>query len=159
MTKPSETVEQRLAPLGYTLPAPSTPFGVYRAAVRSGELIYVSGQVAVRDGRIVHPGRLGVNVSVEQGQEAARVATLNALAAASVLAPLEELRVVRLVGHVASAPTFTQQPAVIDGASELLRDALGERQGVGARLAIGVAALPAESPVELELIFEAPTGT
>ena len=143
-----------MAALGYELPPPPRAFGLYKPAVRSGALIYVSGQVAIRDGAIVRPGRLGDNVTVEQGQEACRVATLNVLAAAGVLTPLESLRVVRLVGHVASAPGFHDQPAVVDGASALLRDALGEERGVGARLAIGVASLPAQSPVELELIFE-----
>ncbi len=123
--------------------------------MRSGHLVYVSGQIASRDGEVVHPGRLGAGVTVEQGQEAARAAVINALAAAhELLGGLEDARVVRLVGYVDSAPDFHDQPAVIDGASELLRDLFGEDAGVGTRLALGVTALPANSPVELELILE-----
>jgi enamine deaminase RidA (YjgF/YER057c/UK114 family) len=117
--------------------------------------VYVSGQVATRDGAIVHPGRLGDDVTVEQGQEAARVCALNALAAANeLIGDLEQARVIRAVGYVASTPEFTEQPAVVNGASELLRDVLGEERGVGTRLALGVTSLPANSPVELELIVE-----
>ena len=103
----------------------------------------------------MHPGTLGDTVSIDEGREAARVATINALAAANaLLGGLEGVRVVRLVGYVASTPDFHDQPAVIDGASELLRDILGEDAGVGSRLALGVTSLPVRSPVELELILE-----
>ena len=102
---------------------------------------------------------LGDGVSIEQGQEAARVAVINSLAAANALVGnLEGLRVVRLVGYVASTSDFYDQPAVINGASELLRDVLGEDDGVGTRLALGVTALPSNSPVEIELIFETTEG-
>jgi len=149
------TVADNLAELGLELPSAAAPMAMYRPAVRSGRLVYVSGQVAIRDGAIVHPGRLGESVEVEQGQEAARVCAINALAAANeLLGDLEQVRVIRAVGYVASTPTFTDQPAVINGASELLRDVLGEERGVGTRLALGVTSLPANSPVELELILE-----
>jgi len=149
------TVADNLAELGLELPSAAAPMALYRPAVRSGRLVYVSGQVAIRDGAIVHPGRLGDSVEVEQGQEAARVCAINALAAANeLLGDLEQVRVIRAVGYVASTPTFTDQPAVINGASELLRDVLGEERGVGTRLALGVTSLPANSPVELELILE-----
>lgn len=149
------TVADNLAELGLELPSAAAPMAMYRPAVRSGRLVYVSGQVAIRDGAIVHPGRLGDSVEVEQGQEAARVCAINALAAANeLLGDLEQVRVIRAVGYVASTPTFTDQPAVINGASELLRDVLGEERGVGTRLALGVTSLPANSPVELELILE-----
>jgi enamine deaminase RidA (YjgF/YER057c/UK114 family) len=149
------SVEERLQELGVTLPEARPPLAVYRPAVRTGNLVYVSGQVASRDGAVVHPGTLGVDVSVDEGREAARVAVINALAAArGVVRDLDALRVVRLVGYVASAAEFHEQPAVIDGASEFLRDAFGEELGVGSRLALGVASLPARSPVELELILE-----
>ncbi len=149
------TVAENLAELGIELPSAAAPMAVYRPAVRTGGLVYVSGQVAVRDGAIVHPGRLGDGVEVEQGQEAARVCAINALAAASeLLGDLEQVRVIRAVGYVASTPEFTDQPAVINGASELLRDVLGEERGVGTRLALGVTSLPANSPVEFELILE-----
>jgi enamine deaminase RidA (YjgF/YER057c/UK114 family) len=149
------TVADNLAELGLELPSAAAPMAMYRPAVRSGRLVYVSGQVAIRDGAIVHPGRLGESVEVEQGQEAARVCAINALAAANeLLGDLEQVRVIRAVGYVASTPDFTDQPAVINGASELLRDVLGEERGVGTRLALGVTSLPANSPVELELILE-----
>lgn len=149
------SVEERLAELGVTLPEVRPPLAVYRPAVRTGNLVYVSGQIASSGGELVHPGTLGVDVSVEQGREAARTAGINALAAASALiGGLDSLRVVRLVGYVASAADFFEQPAVVDGASELLRDAFGEERGVGSRLALGVASLPARSSVEVELILE-----
>ena len=149
------TVADNLAELGFELPSAAAPMAVYRPAVRSGRLVYVSGQVAIRDGAIVHPGRLGETVEVEQGQEAARVCAINALAAANeLLGDLEQVRVIRTVGYVASTPAFTDQPAVINGASELLRDVLGEERGVGTRLALGVTSLLANSPVVLELILE-----
>ena len=149
------TVADNLAELGFELPSAAAPMALYRPAVRSGRLVYVSGQVAIRDGAIVHPGRLGETVELEQGQEAARVCAINALAAANeLLGDLEQVRVIRTVGYVASTPAFTNQPAVINGASELLRDVLGEERGVGTRLALGVTSLPANSPVELELILE-----
>ena len=149
------SVVARLAELGVELPEASPPLALYRPAVRTGNLVYVSGQVASRAGEIVYPGRLGDGVTAEQGREAARVTAINALAAASgLLGSLDGLRVVRVVGYVACAPDFHDQPAVINGASELLRDVFGEDRGVGSRLALGVAALPARSPVELELILE-----
>ena len=149
------SVVARLAELGVELPEASPPLALYRPAVRTGNLVYVSGQVASRAGEIVYPGRLGDGVTAEQGREAARVTAINALAAASgLLGSLDGLRVVRVVGYVACAPDFHDQPAVINGASELLRDVFGEDRGVGSRLALGVAALPGRSPVELELILE-----
>ncbi|MSQ41734.1 MAG: RidA family protein [Dehalococcoidia bacterium] len=149
------TVAQRLAALGIALPPPAAPLALYRAATRAGALVYVSGQLATRDGKVLHPGRLGAGVSMEQGREAARAAALNALAAAqALLGSLDGVRVVRLTGYVACEPGFTEQPQVLNGASELLRDALGEEAGVGARVAIGVVALPAGSPVELDLILD-----
>jgi enamine deaminase RidA (YjgF/YER057c/UK114 family) len=153
VTSPS-TVAERLAARGITLPNPAA-LALYRPAVRAGDLVYVSGQVAMRDGAVVHPGRVGDGVSVDQAREAASVCTVNALGAAhALLGSLEHVRVVRAVGYVASAPDFIEQPAVVNAASELLRDLLGEDRGVGARLALGVASLPVNSPVELELILE-----
>jgi enamine deaminase RidA (YjgF/YER057c/UK114 family) len=148
------SVADRLTEHGITLPNPSA-LALYRPATRAGNLVYVSGQVAMRDGAIVHPGCLCAGVTTEQGREAARACTINALGAAhALLGSLERVRVVRAVGYVASAPDFVDQPAVVNGASELLRDLLGEERGVGARLALGVASLPVNSPVELELILE-----
>ena len=148
-------VEQRLSELGAVLPGPPPPVGTYRPAVRGGGLLLTSGQLAMRDGAIVHRGRVGAEQTVETGREAARIAVLNALAAVRALhGSLDGLRVVRLTGYVASTPEFDRHPAVIDGASELLREAFGEDAGVGARLALGAASLPLGSPVEIDLVLE-----
>lgn len=149
------TIAARLTELGITLPATAKPLAIYQPAVRSGELIFVSGQLPTREGVVVHPGRLGDGVTVEQAKEAAGVAALNVLAAVNdLVGSLEGLRVVRLVGYVACTPDFDQHPAVVNGASELLRDIFGEELGVGVRLALGVASLPARAPVEIEVLFE-----
>jgi enamine deaminase RidA (YjgF/YER057c/UK114 family) len=148
------SVAERLSELGIELPTPSTA-GVYRPAVRSGAQIYVAGQLATRDGMIVHPGHLGKELSVVEGFEAARFCAINALGALQdLLGSLEELRLIRAVGYVASTPEFSEHPAVVNGASELLRDVFGEERGMGARVAFGVASLPMRSPVELELLME-----
>ena len=149
------SVAERLSELGIELPPPPPPVGSYRAALRSGNWIMTSGQLAMRDGAIVHGGRLGEEQTIDAGRDAARVAVLNALAAVQALhGSLDGLRVVRLVGYVASTSEFERHPAVVDGASELLRDLFGEEAGVGTRLALGVASLPLGSPVEVELILE-----
>ena len=149
------SVAQRLQELGIELPPPPPPVGMYRAALRSGNWILTSGQLPMRDGELVNPGHIGGDEDIDAGREAARVATLNALSAAqAVHGSLEGLRVVRLVGYVASAPDFQAHPAVINGASELLRDLFGEDAGLGTRLAMGVAALPLGAAVEIDLILE-----
>ncbi len=149
------SVADRLQELGITLPEVYTPLAVYKPAVRSGNLVIVSGQVAVRAGELLYPGKLGAGVTVEQGQEAARQCAINALAAANgLLGSLEGLRVLRTIGYVNSTPDFLQHPTVVNGASELFRDVLGEEDGVGARCAFGVAALPLDSPVEVEVMLE-----
>ncbi|MGE0228923.1 MAG: RidA family protein [Dehalococcoidia bacterium] len=149
------TIAARLVELGITLPETAKPLAIYQPAVRSGELIFVSGQLPTREGAVVHPGRLGDGVTVEQAKEAAGVAALNALAAVhDLVGSLEGLKVVRLVGYVACTPEFDQHPAVVNGASELLRDIFGEELGVGVRLALGVASLPARAAVEIEVLFE-----
>lgn len=149
------TVADRLKELGIELPKVNPPMAVYRPAVRSGNLVIVSGQVAMKDGSLLHPGKLGANVTLEQGYEAARACGVNCLAAANaLLGSLEGVRVLRTIGYVASTPTFTRHPDVVNGASELFRDVLGEENGIGARCAFGVAALPADSPVEVEVMLE-----
>ena len=151
--------EERLVELGITLPPPAAVLGMYKPAVRVGRFIYVSGQLPTRGGAIVHPGRLGDGVSIEQGAEAAAVAATNALAAArGVVGSLDGLQVVRTVGYVACTPEFDQHPAVVNGASALLRDVFGEDEGIGVRLALGVAALPAHAAVEIEVMFESKVG-
>lgn len=149
------TIDDRLTELGITLPEVIPPLAVYRPAVRTGNLIIVSGQLPMVDGEVLHPGKLGAEVTVEQGYAAARQCGINALAAArSVHGSLDGLRVVRTVGYVASVPDFITQPAVVNGASELFRDILGEELGIGARLAFSVTSLPVNAPVEVEVMLE-----
>lgn len=149
------SVVERLAELGVSLPVVTPPLAVYRPATRTGNLVFVSGQLPMQDGQILHPGRLGDGVEVEQAYAAARVCAINALAAAqALLGNLEGVRLVRTVGYVAGTPDFTNQPAVVNGASELLRDIFGEERGIGARLALGVSSLPLNAAVEVELLLE-----
>jgi enamine deaminase RidA (YjgF/YER057c/UK114 family) len=146
----------RLAELGLTLPAVPAPVAAYLPAVRSHGLIYTAGQLPFVDGVLPATGKVGAGVSPEQATELARTAALNAIAAAaSVVDGVDQLaRVVKLTVFVASDPSFAGQPAVANGASELLRQVFGEA-GQHARSAVGVAVLPLDAPVELELIVEA----
>lgn len=145
----------RLAELGLTLPPVAAPVAAYVPAVVSGNHVYVSGQLPFVDGVLQHTGYLGAEITVEQGYELSRIAALNGLAAIdSVIGSLDRVtQVVKLGGFVASAAGFTQQPAVINGASELLGDVFG-KAGLHARAAVGVAELPMGTPVELDLIVE-----
>jgi len=149
------THTERLAALGLTLPPVTAPAAAYVPAVRTGSYIYVSGQVPVADGKIAATGKVGAEVSTEDAAGLARICALNALAAAAnVAGGLDNIgRIVKVVGFVASAPGFNGQPQVINGASELLIEVLGE-DGRHARSAIGVAELPLNVPVEVELIAE-----
>ncbi len=154
------TAEQRLVDLGITLPDVAKPRWTYAPCVRSGNLLFISGQIAISAGRPVHPGKLGAEVTVEQGAEAARGCAFSALAVARQAAgSLDEIaRVVKTTVFVASADGFGDQPSVANGASDLIRDVLGEEHGVGARSAIGVAELPLGACVEAEFIFELREG-
>jgi enamine deaminase RidA (YjgF/YER057c/UK114 family) len=149
------TVEARIAELGLTLPEVATPAGAYVPAVQTGRYVYTAGQVPFVDGKLPAAGKVGAEVSQEQAKELAGVCALNALAAVkSVVGDLDRIaRVVKVVGFVASAPDFTAQPGVINGASELLGEVLGDK-GVHARSAVGVAVLPLDSPVEVEIQVE-----
>ena len=151
MTHPDE----RLAELGLTLPEVAAPVAAYVPAVRSGPYVYTSGQLPIVSGSLVATGKVGAEISAEQGKDLARVCALNALAAVkSELGDLARIRrVVKVVGFVASAPDFTGQPGVVNGASELLGAVLAEA-GVHARSAVGVAVLPLDAPVEVEIIVE-----
>lgn len=148
-------VEKRLGELGITLPVPGAPIAAYVPSVRSGNLVFVSGQLPRVDGLILHCGLLGEGVSVEQGQEAARAAAINALAVLKdALGDLDRVtRIVRLNGYVAAAPGFTGQSKIIDGASSFLQDVFGEA-GRHSRVAVGVASLPMNAAVEIDLIVE-----
>ena len=147
--------EERLAELGLALPAVSAPVASYVPAVRTGNYVFTSGQLPMVDGSLVATGKVGADVTAEQAKELARTCALNALAAVkSVVGDLGAVRqVVKVVGFVASSPDFTGQPGVINGASDLLGEVFGE-QGVHARSAVGVAVLPLDAPVEVELIVE-----
>jgi enamine deaminase RidA (YjgF/YER057c/UK114 family) len=151
----SELPSQRLAALGLTLPAVVPPVAAYVPAVRSGSFAYTSGQLPMVDGAMAATGKVGASVSPEQAKELARACALNALAAlADLLGGIDHVaRVVKVVGFVASAPDFTGQPGVVNGASELLLEVFGEA-GRHARSAVGVAALPLDAAVEVELVVE-----
>ena len=148
------TITERLAQLGLALPEVAKPVAAYVPAVISGDLVYHSGQLPFVEGKLAFTGKVGSDVSAQDAQAQARVAALNALAAAQqVLGSLDRVTaVVKVVGFVASDPTFTGQPAVINGASELLGEVFGDA-GQHARSAVGVAVLPLDSPVEVELIL------
>jgi enamine deaminase RidA (YjgF/YER057c/UK114 family) len=144
----------KLAELGLTLPQVVPPLAAYVPAVQSGNYVYVSGQLPLVEGKLPYVGKVGAEVTVEQGTELARTCALNALAAIESLVGLGRLvKIVKVTGFVASAPGFTGQPAVINGASQLFGDVLGEI-GRHARSAVGVAELPLGSPVEVEVIAE-----
>ncbi|MET9338665.1 RidA family protein [Nonomuraea sp. NPDC003804] len=147
--------EEKLAELGLTLPEVVAPLAAYVPAVRSGDHVYTSGQLPIVDGKLVRTGKVGAEVTVDEGRDLARICALNALAALkSQVGDLSAIkRIVKVVVFVASTPDFTAQPQVGNGASELLRDVLGDA-GVHARSAVGVAVLPLDAPVEVELIAE-----
>ncbi|HEU5354192.1 MAG TPA: RidA family protein [Actinocrinis sp.] len=149
------TPEERLAQLGLDVPAVAKPVAAYVPAMRSGSLVFTSGQLPMIDGKLPATGKVGAEVSAEEAKQLAERCALNALAA--IKAEIGELsrvrRVVKVVGFVASAPDFTGQPAVINGASELLGKVFGEA-GAHARSAVGVAVLPLDAPVEVELTVE-----
>ncbi|HOI54153.1 MAG TPA: RidA family protein [Phycisphaerae bacterium] len=151
------SIEDRLSELGWKLPPAAGPLGAYVPVVRTGNLLFVSGQLPLRDGKLRITGHVGGPVSEAQAQEEMRQAAFNALAIVRAeLGSLDQVRrVVRLVGYVASAPDFTEQAAVTNAASEVFLKLFGPERGSHARLALGAAALPKGSPVELELIIEA----
>jgi enamine deaminase RidA (YjgF/YER057c/UK114 family) len=147
--------EQRLAELGLSVPEMVRPMAAYVPTVRSGAFVYTAGQLPIVDGALPRTGKLGAEVSTDQGRELAQQCALNALAA--IKAEVGDLasvkRVVKVVGFVASAPEYYDQPEVINGASELLGAVFGEA-GKHARSAVGVAVLPRNAPVEVEVIVE-----
>ncbi|WP_435070626.1 RidA family protein, partial [Amycolatopsis thermoflava] len=144
----------RLAELGIELPGVAAPVAAYVPAVRSGSMVYTSGQLPFVGGELAATGKVGAEVSPEEAKRHARTAALNAIAAVDALVGLESIvRIVKVVGFVASAEGFTGQPAVINGASELFGEIFGDA-GAHARSAVGVAELPLGAPVEVELIVE-----
>jgi enamine deaminase RidA (YjgF/YER057c/UK114 family) len=144
----------RLKELGIELPEVAKPLASYVPAVRSGNLVYTSGQLPMQAGKLAATGKLGDDVTLEQGKALARICTLNALAAVDSLVGIDAVtQVVKVVGFVASAPGFNGQPGVVNGASHLLAEVFGDH-GSHARSAVGVAELPLDSPVEVELVVE-----
>ena len=144
----------RLGQLGLALPEVVAPLASYVPAVRTGNLVYTSGQLPMEAGQLPRTGKVGAEVSPEDAKAMARICALNALAAVHALAGIDAVtRVVKVVGFVASAPGFNGQPSVVNGASDLLAEVFGD-QGAHARSAVGVAELPLDAPVEVELIVE-----
>lgn len=148
-------VEQRLADLGITMPSVAAPVAAYVPAVTTGRHVYTAGQLPLSDGSLLARGRVGVDVDVPTAARCARQCALNALAA--VRSQIDDLdrvrRVVKVVGYVAAGPEFTEHPVVVNGASTLLGDVLGDA-GVHARSAVGVTSLPLGAPVEVEMVVE-----
>ncbi len=148
------TVSARLAELGIELPEVATPLAAYVPAVRTGNLVYTSGQLPMVAGALSQSGKVGADVSQEDAKDLARICALNALAAVHSLVGIDAVtRVVKVVGFVASAPGFSGQPGVVNGASQLLGDVFGDA-GAHARSAVGVSELPLNAPVEVEIIVE-----
>lgn len=147
-------VEERLAALGLTVHDVVPPVAAYVPAVRTGNYVYTAGQLPMVAGALAATGKVGVDVTPEQAHDLAATCALNAIAAIKSVAPLDSVvRVVKVVGFVASAPEFTGQPGVVNGASNLLLAAFGDA-GAHARSAVGVASLPLDAPVEVEVIVE-----
>ncbi len=148
------SISQRLAELGIELPPVPTPVARYIPAIRTGQLVFTSGQVPVVGGVLQATDKVGAEVTPEDAVGYARTCALNALAAVHALVGIDSVvRVVKIVGFVASSPDFTGQPAVVNGASNLIGEVFGEA-GAHGRSAVGVTALPMDAPVEVELIVE-----
>lgn len=148
-------IENKIKELGLQLPEPPKPLAAYIPAKQVGNLVFTAGQLPMVNGEIILKGLLGQDVEIDPAYNAAKICTLNALSAIKgVIGDLDEIKqVVRVVGYVASVPTFIQQPAVVNGASELLLEIFGEN-GKHARSAVGMAALPLNAAVEIELTVE-----
>ncbi|WP_211439804.1 RidA family protein [Corynebacterium glutamicum] len=145
---------ERLAGLGISLPSVAAPVAAYVPAIQTGNQVWTSGQLPFVDGQLPATGKVGAEVSAEDAEKLARAAALNALAAIDALVGIDKVtRVLKIVGFVASAENFSGQPAVINGASNLMGEVFGEA-GAHARSAVGVAELPLNSPVEVEVIVE-----
>jgi enamine deaminase RidA (YjgF/YER057c/UK114 family) len=148
-------IETKLDQIGLTLPEAPKPVAAYIPAKQSGKLVFTAGQLPMVNGELISKGLLGQDVGVEEANKAARICTLNALTAIKgVIGDLDRIKqIIRVVGYVASVPTFTQQPEVVNGASELLIEIFG-KDGKHARTAVGMAVLPLGASVEIELIVE-----
>ena len=149
------SIKEKLAEIGLTLPIAAAPVAAYVPAVRTGNLVFTAGQLPIIDGKVVITGKVGAEVTPEQAKEMAQICALNALAAISLVADIDQIeRVVRVGGFVNGVPGFVAIPQVINGASELLIKLFGEVNGKHARTAIGVAELPLNAPVEVEMVVQ-----
>jgi enamine deaminase RidA (YjgF/YER057c/UK114 family) len=149
------SIKFKLAELGLTLPVAAAPVAAYVPAVRTGNLVFTAGQLPLVDGKIPFIGKVGSDVTLEQAKDMAQICALNALAAISLVADIDQIeRVVRVGGFVNGVPGFIAIPQVINGASELLIKLFGEVNGKHARTAIGVAELPLNAPVEVEMVVQ-----
>jgi enamine deaminase RidA (YjgF/YER057c/UK114 family) len=149
------SVKEKISSLGLSLPTAAAPVAAYVPAVKNGNLVFTAGQLPVIDGKLVKEGKVGRDVTAEEAKELAQICALNALAAISLVADLDQIeRVVRVGGFVNCAPGFTAIPGVINGASEFLIKIFGDVNGKHARTAIGVAELPLNAPVEVEVIVQ-----
>jgi len=149
------SVKEKLATLGLTLPTAAAPVAAYVPAVKSGNLVFTAGQLPVVDGKLVLTGKVGSDLTPEDAKKMAEICALNALAAISLVADIDQIeKIVRVGGFVNGAPGFVAIPAVINGASELLIKIFGDVNGKHARTAVGVAELPLNAPVEVEMVVQ-----
>ena len=149
------SIKAKIESLGLTLPVAALPVAAYVPAVRTGNLVFVAGQLPLIDGKIVKEGKVGKEVTPEEAKEMAQVCALNALAAIALVADIDQIeRIIRVGGFVNSIPGFFAIPPIINGASELFIKLFGEVNGKHARTAIGVAELPLNAPVEVEVLVE-----
>ncbi len=149
------SVKEKLAALGLTLPTAAAPVAAYVPAVKTGNLVFTAGQLPVVDGKLVLTGKVGSDVMPEDAKKMAEICALNALAAISLVADIDQIKkIVRVGGFVNGAPGFVAIPAVINGASELLIKLFGDVNGKHARTAVGVAELPLNAPVEVEMVVQ-----
>ena len=149
------SIKEKLSSLGLTLPTAAVPVAAYVPAVKSGNLVFTAGQLPVVDGKLVLTGKVGSDVTAEDAKKMAEICALNALAAISLVADIDQIeKIVRVGGFVNGAPGFVAIPAVINGASELLIKLFGDVNGKHARTAVGVAELPLNAPVEVEVLVQ-----
>ena len=149
------SVKEKLAALGLTLPTAAAPVAAYVPAVKTGNLVFTAGQLPVVDGKLVLTGKVGSDVSAEDAKKMAEICVLNALAAISLVSDIDQIeKIVRVGGFVNGVPGFVAIPAVINGASELLIKIFGDVNGKHARTAVGVAELPLNAPVEVEMVVQ-----
>ncbi len=149
------SVKEKLAALGLTLPTAAAPVAAYVPAVKTGNLVFTAGQLPVVDGKLVLTGKVGSDVTPEDAKKMAEICALNALAAISLVADIDQIeKIVRVGGFVNGVPGFVAIPAVVNGASELLIKLFGDVNGKHARTAVGVAELPLNAPVEIEMVVQ-----